>query len=355
MKFQSLISKAAILSVSCLVLLFGTACQPDDIGPQTGDSNTDSISDFTNGVFIINEGNFTWGNGSLSFYEPESSKAYNHLFDAKNDYPLGDVPQSIRKGKYDYCLTVNNSNSVVFCDFQMNVIHEFNSIDSPRYTTEDEDGNVYISSLYGKQILKINKERSQIDTFAYFKEWTEDILWHEEHLYIAQKRFGETDSIAKNILFKLNNLGEKVDSLSIGQDIDGIKLVANEKLALLSNSELQSKIWIIELADFESTVKEITGKASFLSFSGSKNQVYYFKEGIYSFDIASQTETLIKAVSNKNSYGFNMDALRSEFYLVDAKDFISKGDLLRYNFEGNLLDSVQLSIIPGEIYLEHNL
>ena len=32
------------------------------------------------GVFIINEGNFRGGNGSLSFYSYDSSKIYNDLF-----------------------------------------------------------------------------------------------------------------------------------------------------------------------------------------------------------------------------------------------------------------------------------
>ncbi len=352
---QSLISKGFSIPAVLLVFLLATACQPEEIGPQTGDDSGEVVSDFTNGVFVINEGNFTWGNGSLSYYNPDDKKTYNHLFEGINEYPLGDVPQSIRKGEYDYCLTVNNSNSVIFCDFQMKVIKEFTGINSPRYSTEDDEGNVYTSSMYGGQVMKINKERTEVDTFALFDEWTENIIWHDDFLYLTQKRFGQSDSLSKNMVFKLDTAGRHVDSLVIGMDISVMRLISPEKIVVLSHTEEHSKLWFVNLTDFSVEEKEITGKASFLSFSASKQQLYYFKEGIYSWDLVSNEESLIKAIDEKNAYGFNIDALRSEFYLCDAKDFTSKGDLLRYDFEGNLIDSTQLSVIPGEIYFEHNL
>ncbi len=351
---RRLVLKGIYKSIFGLILISIIACQPEDVGPQTDDSSG-SISDFTNGVFVINEGNYTWGNGSLSFYHPEEKKAYNQLFDGINDYPLGDVPQSIRKGKFDYCICVNNSNSVIFCDYQMNVIKEFTGINSPRFSTEDEAGNVYVSSLYGKQIIRINSDRTTIDTLAQFDEWTENILWHDESLYIVQKRFGESDSLYKNKLFKLNSAWEKEDSVSIGEDISGMELISPNQLAVLSQTAEASKIWFVNLKDLTTEVKTIPGKASFLTFSASMQKLYYFKNGIYSYDVLTKEEKLIKEITGKNIYNFSVDALRSEFYLCDAKDFISRGHLLRYDVEGELLDSVLLSIIPSEIYFEHTL
>ena len=50
---------------------------------------------FKGGVFIVNEGNYRSGNGSLSFYSYDSSKIFNDLFYSINGRPLGDVPNSM--------------------------------------------------------------------------------------------------------------------------------------------------------------------------------------------------------------------------------------------------------------------
>jgi hypothetical protein len=61
------------------------------------------------GAFIINEGNFRWGNGSLSFYSYDSSRIYNSVFESVNNRPLGDVPFSLAESENSLFIVVNNS------------------------------------------------------------------------------------------------------------------------------------------------------------------------------------------------------------------------------------------------------
>jgi hypothetical protein len=47
------------------------------------------------GLYIINEGNFQYGNASLSYYNPDTHKVENEVFFRANAMKLGDVAQSI--------------------------------------------------------------------------------------------------------------------------------------------------------------------------------------------------------------------------------------------------------------------
>ena len=68
------------------------------------------------GVFVVNEGNYLAGNGSISFYSYDSTKIYNDLFYKANGRPLGDVPNAMAvKGDKAYII-VNNSGKIEISD-----------------------------------------------------------------------------------------------------------------------------------------------------------------------------------------------------------------------------------------------
>jgi hypothetical protein len=65
-----------------------------------------------NGVFITNEGNFLYGNASVSYYQKSLDELRLDLFSDANQLPLGDVCQSLFILEDKIFVVVNNSGKV---------------------------------------------------------------------------------------------------------------------------------------------------------------------------------------------------------------------------------------------------
>ena len=90
------------------ILLAFVSCNPDNNEPQ--DKN------IAKGLFILNEGTFTYANSSLTFYDPETDTVENNLFYKVNLAPLGDVANSMAIDENGMYIVVNNSKYVYKVD-----------------------------------------------------------------------------------------------------------------------------------------------------------------------------------------------------------------------------------------------
>ena len=75
------------------------------------------------GLFITNEGNFQYGNATLSFYDTQTRKIDNEVFFRANDQKLGDVAQSMTMYGGLGWIVVNNSHVIFAIDPVLSLIH----------------------------------------------------------------------------------------------------------------------------------------------------------------------------------------------------------------------------------------
>jgi hypothetical protein len=113
--------------------------------------------DTTSGVFIACEGNFMYGNGSLSFYNDETMVVTNQLFYAVNNVPLGDVVQSVAIFNENLYIVINNSGKVYVTDARsVEFRGVISGLTSPRNVHFISDEKAYISDLYADHLTIIN-------------------------------------------------------------------------------------------------------------------------------------------------------------------------------------------------------
>ena len=106
--------------VLLVAVLFGrllTGCMKWDYGMNEDFHITDE------GLFITNEGNFQYGNATLSFYNPATKEIENEIFYRANAMKLGDVAQSMIIRDGIGWVVVNNSHVVFAID-----IHTFKEV-----------------------------------------------------------------------------------------------------------------------------------------------------------------------------------------------------------------------------------
>ena len=153
-KIQTQMIKRIIHIALLFLILAGGfhACMEDDMRPvKAFDTNG-------NGIFIACEGNFMYGNSSLTYYDKSTGKTENKIFLNANGVPLGDVAQSIILQDSLLWISINNSGKIYIItsnnfEFQAKIT----GLTSPRYMLP-VNNEIWISDLYSGQIQIVNSE-----------------------------------------------------------------------------------------------------------------------------------------------------------------------------------------------------
>ena len=95
---------------------------------------TEELSAPSSGLFITNEGNFQYGNATLSFYDPATRQVENEVFRRANGFRLGDVAQSMTLRNGIGWIVVNNSHVIFAIDTgTFREVGRITNLTSPRY------------------------------------------------------------------------------------------------------------------------------------------------------------------------------------------------------------------------------
>ena len=319
------------------------------------------------GVFILNEGNFTYANSSLSYYDMETETVENNMFFRVNNAPIGDVGQSLTKIGDDLFIVVNNSKYIYKVDAQSIVYKaKIEGFTSPRYMLPVSDSKAYVSDLESKGIWILNLNTLQ-HRFLETGNTTE-----------AMVKIGDEVFVSNWSNYYPGQMGDTTSNKTI-QVIDCVNdmLVAEIEVAQEPNSMVVDKnnnIWVscsgsynavqdpalicidpvtrtvIKRFDFTPGVDYPSG----LAIDGAGENVFYMTGGygtlnVYkmSVDDSELPTTPFITADGKLFYNLKVNPDNGDVYITDAKDYVSNGDLLHYSPEGTLLGSYSLGIIPS--------
>jgi DNA-binding beta-propeller fold protein YncE len=353
-----------ITFIICFLAFFLGSCKEqgctdsDALNFDSNASNEDGScvysQSYSEGVFVLSEGNFNSGNASLSFYNKVDKAVATKIFSGINGIPIGDIAQSITTHNDVMYLVVNNSGKIWKLEADnLTVVAEITGLPSPRYMTIVNSVKAYVTNFQGNEISIVNLETDMVSGSIPVNGWTEEIKYHDGLIYFL--------GMKSNTLYKLNpNSDAVIDSVYLGVEPYSMEFDLQGNLWVLTTGgydeqELPRLFRVDPITleiEFETTFTSISAYPSNLALSPSGEHLYYTEEsGLYRMAL-SATQLPTSPIYEGQFYGMNVDPFSGEVYVTDAIDYNQKGLVYRLSETGSELDVFQVGVIPKTLYFK---
>jgi DNA-binding beta-propeller fold protein YncE len=333
-----------VLILVSLALFFISSCKDGE--------QTTPITRSVNEVFIANEGNFGWGQGSLSIYNPESKMVQHDVFKTKSGFDLGNVFQSINGWDDHYYFVINNSNKIWVTDTGFRPTTTINDLLSPRFIYKVSESKAYVTDLYAKAISVVDLNAGEVKKTIPFNGWSEKGI-------VFNSEFWVTSPESKYVYCIDIEKDELRDSVEIGFASESIVQDDEMQLWVLSKGNKQMAIHP-QLSVINPFTKQVTRSIpladlpSNLVYSNLENTLYFLNNGVHKMQLSKDTvPQLWMEAAGRNLYALGVDVKTQELYVSDILDYVQRSTIYRYSANGELLDEFKAGIIAGNFFFKH--
>ena len=321
-------------------VLFILGCQKEgeEFGPVNPNSNAYVASE-GNPLLIGCEGNFQYGNASLSVLNTSEKTISNNVFQAQNQETIGDVLQSISQKDSLIYLTVNNSYRIwVLNACNLTVHKRIDNVSSPRYLLTLDHEKALVSSYQQGRVLLLNLTSGEIQKSIPSVDWTEQMQQGADgQIYIV----GKTDS---SVQVLDTSRWEIVKSIALKKDV-----------VTMLKSQLTAQIYVVAVDKEGTYVYELkSGRITLVHYL----RVQAISAAIFKDELAFVGRSAIHLLSLSNldadpqsgehdaqtPYSIYMD--EAGIFISDVRDYLQAGMILHYSKDFSLLKSYETGIIP---------
>ena len=375
----------SLFYLACLILAVASSCREDFyiIPSQNQDTGVAPTRGDIVGMYVLNEGNMGSNKASIDFLDLDENKPTVHyhrnIYSERNPNvvkELGDVGNDIKIYGSKLWIVVNVSNKVeVATADSCKRITQIN-IPNCRYLAF-KDGFAYVSSYVGP--VKLDQDVPlgmvyKVDTVDFKKKDSVVVGYQPEGLCIVDNKLYVANSGGYRAPNYDNTLSE-ID-LTTFKEIRKIKVGLNLHHCQVDH---YGQIWVSSRGNYNDVpsriywlykghnqvyevIDSIDTPVSGLSIVG--DSLYYYGSA---WNNATATNNISYGLINVRThkiidtnlfsapqlkaitmpYGIIVNPVERDFYLMDAKNYVSSGSLLHFKSDGTFDWSVQTGDIPG--------
>lgn len=325
------------------------------------DTSGENFNERGRGLFIVNEGNFQYGNASLSYYDPATNEVLNEVFFRANGMKLGDVAQSMTVFNGKGWIVVNNSHVIFAIDLiTFRETGRIENLTSPRYIHFLSDERAYVTQLWDNRIFIVNPRKNEITGYIHVPGMTMESGSTEQMVQYGKYVFCNCWSYQNSIIKIDTETDEVVDRLTLGIQPTSLVIDKYDKLWTITDGGYEGSpygyeapsLYRIDAATFtvENQWKFKFGDApSEVQLNGERNKLFWINDDIWSMDVNADALPSVPFLEYGGTryYGLTIDPTNGEVYVADAIDYQQQGMIYRFSPEGKLIDKFFVGITPG--------
>lgn len=317
------------------------------------------------GLFVVNEGNFQYGNATLSYYDPADGSVLNEVFVRANGMRLGDVAQSMTMYGGRGWIVVNNSH-VVFaidqCTFRET--GRIENLTSPRYIHFTGPDKAYVTQLWDNRIAIVDPRRYAVTGYIEVPEMEAGDGSTERMVAVGGYVYCNCWSY-QNRIIRIDTATDRVTgSVTVGMQPNSLVADAQGRLWTLTDGGSGGydgspsagrdvpALWCIDAATMRVLRRFELGSESApraLTVGGDGSTLYWIDGDVWRMrtdDAALPVAPFIESRGTRY-YGLTVDPVEGDVYVADAIDYQQPGMIYRYTAGGEPVGSFYAGVTPG--------
>jgi YVTN family beta-propeller protein len=312
-------------------------------------------------AFVINEGNFSSGTGSVSRFDKNSKALIPDIFASASrtgTAVLGSVVQSMTVVDTLGYVVVNNSNKIEIVS-----LPTFKSkatvagLNQPRYLTRSvaNPNKAYVTEWLGGpfpapytagrvSVLDLNTNKVTSTIPVGINPGKAVLL--NGNLYVPNS--------SSAFLTVINDASGATSQIALPTPASEVVADKNGALWILCGSDYVNQPAKLEKYTPATSTQQVfsfptVGSGGGLRISPDGQQLYYsYNAGEYRMNI-TDTSLPTTPLINRDFYGFDVDPTTGQLYGTDALDYAKPGLLVRYQPNGTLIDETTVKVSPNGV------
>jgi len=330
-----------LLYILLAISVVFTACKKDDVVP---------LGKYQGGVLVVNEGSFTDGDGSISFFSIADQTMTNTIFNIENSQNIGGIVQSLTIHEDKAIIVTNKADQIIIA----------NATDFKRVTTiaqADLVSPIYFAGIGNKgyvtewgattdfvnypdaAVRVVDLNAGTITKTIALDAQPQGILAHNNKIYVALQ--------GSDKIVVIDPSTDAIEaSITVARGPSNLGVDANGKIWAMCTS---GNFVRINPSDntVEATIPGIQVNAfnEKFAFNKDKTKILYVAATfpstdvkIFSMDITATTAPTTALITGDGFYGIGVSPIDDVIYVANAAGFRGNGKVERYNSDGTKID-----------------